>query len=333
MNKVAMSHEKENLAAGRLGTPGPQSGKAGRGKKAQNSYGVGRLGITPEDQAPPAPAPPPEPTPPPKPEKTEPKPGRTVSHAEVARILEPDRIALTRRGPSRKSPSGYCEQPPFGPRPGDHDKGRRRALIIAAVGGLMAVLLIVAFWASRGEESAPQSAQADPPPAPAVVPAPPVAPTGRDTRDLTNRFYKPSRQTPARDDSVAGPWMPTPPDRPADSYPIPDGFQDPSASSAPPAPPEPAPPAPAATQPAIIAPTGIEVTGILRGFGTPSAIINNHHVRVGESINGAKLLRIGEFAVEVEYEGKTFEIGVTSSSTPPAPPADEDPEEAPKDAE
>jgi len=106
-----MSHDNDNLAAGRLGTPRPDSATSGGGKRAKTNYGFGRLGITPEQAHDPAAEPPPAPA---KGEKDESapatppaqRPGQTVSRAEIARILEPDRAALTSSASSGRGQGG-----------------------------------------------------------------------------------------------------------------------------------------------------------------------------------------------------------------------------------
>ncbi|KPK78912.1 MAG: hypothetical protein AMJ81_14450 [Phycisphaerae bacterium SM23_33] len=87
-----------------------------------------------------------------------------------------------------------------------------------------------------------------------------------------------------------------------------------------------------------VSPAGIQVSCIMRGPSGPVAIINNRLLGVGKTIDKAKIVRIEEFGVEIELEGRRFLIGVSSpgSSAPPQLEPAEDkpaPTTAPADAE
>ncbi|GAG45486.1 unnamed protein product [marine sediment metagenome] len=73
---------------------------------------------------------------------------------------------------------------------------------------------------------------------------------------------------------------------------------------------------------------GIKVSGIMRGLGGPVAIINNRFIAVGKTIGKAKVVRIGQFSVELEIDGERFLIGVSAPSTY-EPPREEPAEDKP----
>ncbi|MDY7009633.1 MAG: hypothetical protein SVV80_02635 [Planctomycetota bacterium] len=58
---------------------------------------------------------------------------------------------------------------------------------------------------------------------------------------------------------------------------------------------------------------GIELGGIMRGSDGNFAIINKRFVRVGQTVNNAKIIRIGDHSVEIELKGKRYLIGISSS--------------------
>ncbi|MHC4715596.1 MAG: hypothetical protein ACYS5V_01385 [Planctomycetota bacterium] len=323
-----MSQDKDNLAAGRLGTPSSKGGKRSRRRGGRPSnYGVGRLGIISSDQDEPSPVEPPKPEPP-KPEPSKPEPPKqkasSVSAEQMARIFDGEPEVTQHPSSTRRSDGSYYELP-FGRRRSERDGGRKRALLVAALGAMLAILLIVGFWASRGDDAAPEAARADQAPTVRQVPAPPARPTHPDTRHLAARPRRPDRPRPDRDPGKL--WIPPPPaetdpSRPSNAHRIP-----PEVARRRPAPARDAWPTAPANRPAaptVVTPTGIEVNCIMRGFGKPAAIINNRLVEVGETIEGAKLVSVGEFAVEVELKGKRFQIGVTSSGAPPSAPQPEE---------
>ena len=50
----------------------------------------------------------------------------------------------------------------------------------------------------------------------------------------------------------------------------------------------------------------------MQGPSGPAAIINGACVTIGDTLNGAKIIAIGQFAVEVEYTGHRYFIGVSA---------------------
>jgi len=61
-----------------------------------------------------------------------------------------------------------------------------------------------------------------------------------------------------------------------------------------------------------VAPAGLQLVGIMRGSDGWVAIINNRTVKVGMTIAKAKVIRIGQFSVELERDGRRFQIGVSA---------------------
>ena len=73
----------------------------------------------------------------------------------------------------------------------------------------------------------------------------------------------------------------------------------------------PAPAMPSASQPATVEPEkpkppALKLGGIMRSGGVARAIINNHLVAAGDEIDGARVVKIGKYTVEVEWDGQTF---------------------------
>ena len=71
---------------------------------------------------------------------------------------------------------------------------------------------------------------------------------------------------------------------------------------------EPAPSAFAAPPPAVPAGTRFTLSGILMGPGGTAAIINDHSVRAGETIDGARVLRIDRFSVVLDVAGRQLTL-------------------------
>ena len=61
------------------------------------------------------------------------------------------------------------------------------------------------------------------------------------------------------------------------------------------------------------------------------AIINNRCVGVGKTVRNAKVVRIGDFWVELEHEGRRFVVGVSAPKGAVAPADEALPEQAPAD--
>lgn len=75
------------------------------------------------------------------------------------------------------------------------------------------------------------------------------------------------------------------------------------------APPAPAAPEPAAKQPASkFDPNRLHLSGVMHSLDGGTAIINGAFVKVGQSIDGATVIRIDQYTVELEADGQRFFI-------------------------
>ncbi len=96
--------------------------------------------------------------------------------------------------------------------------------------------------------------------------------------------------------------------------------------------PQDADPEPAARKVATITPAppqlGFRLSGIMRGSDGRIAFINNRSVKVGQTINGAEVVHIGDFSVEVELKGQRYLIGISSPQPEKTPDEDEDEDES-----
>ncbi|MCK4624668.1 MAG: hypothetical protein KAV00_05100, partial [Phycisphaerae bacterium] len=71
---------------------------------------------------------------------------------------------------------------------------------------------------------------------------------------------------------------------------------------------------------------GLRLGGIMRGADGKIALINNRSVKVGQTVNNAKVVHIGDFSVEVELDDKRYRVAI--SSPPPEKTWDEDEDES-----
>jgi hypothetical protein len=53
-----------------------------------------------------------------------------------------------------------------------------------------------------------------------------------------------------------------------------------------------------------------KLTGVLRGPDGATAIINGNFYSVGQTIDGAKVTRIGRYTVDLEIEGRRISLGM-----------------------
>jgi len=62
-----------------------------------------------------------------------------------------------------------------------------------------------------------------------------------------------------------------------------------------------------------LAPPEIRLTGVVRGLGSRAvAIIDGHFIPEGNTYKGSRVVRIGNFSVEMEYQGQHYLIGFTT---------------------
>ena len=74
------------------------------------------------------------------------------------------------------------------------------------------------------------------------------------------------------------------------------------------------PPKDADVQQYVSAPAGLKVTGIVQLANGKYANINGYFVTIGEVVEGARVVRILDFAVEMERDGDYFLVGVNSQA-------------------
>ena len=65
-------------------------------------------------------------------------------------------------------------------------------------------------------------------------------------------------------------------------------------------------------------PPGIVLSGIIQQSGQSFASINGRFVKVGQSVEGAKVIKIGPYAVEMELDGERFRLTFGAGPPPPA---------------
>ena len=66
-------------------------------------------------------------------------------------------------------------------------------------------------------------------------------------------------------------------------------------------------------------PPGYRLTGIIKTPSGRFANVNGAFVTVGHIINGARVVKISDFAIEMELNGRRFPLGITSAPPPPPP--------------
>ena len=210
---------------------------------------------------------------------------------------------------------------------------RRIQAAVAAVG----LLAAVAIWAVfSGPKPAPRTAAAD------VGLQKPVAASPEPVTPATSSVRRPQPTTPP---ITLAPRDPTPrPPRkpaasPAEQPPAPNHSsrsvmelansilrrgQRPVPTRAPQATPTPTySPQPAPATPRYIErPPGFRVSGIMRMPAGRFANINGRYVAAGEYVNGARVVEIREFVVEMERSGERFLLGVSGPAPAPTAPTE-----------
>ncbi len=325
--------QKGLMLAGRLGMPGrgtPVPDKS-------SSYGINRLGISADaDRGP-------EPFDPSPHDPTKAKPQQRTDVLEERADSEyrdlPEMLAAARP-----------------PRP------RIPAAMAVAVGGGVVLVLVFLGWLCFGGSDTPESAAASvaaQPQAPSVAqaesaqdkPARPAGPAHGGSHERAAKYDHPlsTPLRPARIDfagragsalrpSAARPSpgraRPRPADHELGGY-VADASRRPKPVPAskpttqnPAEKPAKKPP----TQPEPIlhsGPPDLLVSCIMRGLGGPTAIINGVPVSEGDTVKGVKVVRIGDFSVEVEHNGQRFLLGTSTPRTQTPRRNDTDEEDAP----
>ena len=331
-------------AAGRLGrlseaagTPLPEGGPR------KSNYGTRRLGLVLE---------------------TDDEPARSPRGAHSQALREPPPGPPTGSSISPQPQPDGAEQPPpdeadrQSPQPRSRSNRRRTSLLIGAgLATVAAALAVVALWAGGTDETTPQMASASPgTSAPARQPAA-VHESKAQQHAPREALPQPQGHSPERTASAeAGP---PPRERPAPARPKPRPAgarrrgslsrmilaralrmlaprprpvrSVPTARLVPPAPrpvTPPAPPKPAAKRPPAparkVSPPELRLSGIMRGPDGHMAIINDRFVSEGSLIEGARVVRIDDFTVQIDYRRERFVLGVSSPKPRRAGPAEEE---------
>ncbi len=332
-----------NLVAGRLGRPSAsQSPESPRGHGS--TYGVRRLGIVlsqPEEPA-----------------------GPLETLQPEAFIVPPEAVAPAATDDALYSPPPEPAATTEAYYDSDDDAfeaRRKKMLVLIGSGGAALVgCVLLVLWLCAGGASSPQAATAveetalppkplvsPPAPAPRSTGSNPPAPalaarrTDPPRRSATpSRAVQHARRLAAR--STLRPPRPAPKTSPAPVRRRRPPPPEPARRVTPPPkkkpvvvakPPDPPPPAP--VDEPVSLPEGIELSCIMSGLRGRIAIISNRAMRVGKSFKGVKVVKIGDFSVEVEYKGKPFNLGIATPAPPPTPdpPAEDDDPPAEEPAE
>lgn len=170
------------------------------------------------------------------------------------------------------------------------DAGRRLRIVpvVLALAAAGVAGFLFAQWASRPKPLAATSV-ANVPSAPSETPAPPTV----AARTLPPATYAAPYVPPAGSAQAAAPAA-----RPRSSAPV-EPAAEPRARSA--AAPTPAPLAP-------VVPT-FTLQAVTQQDGQPVAIVNGQLVRVGDLVEGARVVRIDADAVELDRDGRRIVIG------------------------
>jgi hypothetical protein len=64
----------------------------------------------------------------------------------------------------------------------------------------------------------------------------------------------------------------------------------------------------------IVTPPMLTVQGLIWGTGLPQAIINNKVLKVGDIIEGCKIVSIEKEGISIFYQGRPFNIGAPASA-------------------
>jgi len=201
---------------------------------------------------------------------------------------------------------------PAGRSPGGGRGGLRAALILATF--VIAGVGLMTYLSLPTEDKPPASVQAEPTPSAGAGKADPAGHTthaepGR--RAITPSRQRPQALFPYRNlllKTLAEMQRQSRAMRPPRHQPQPGQPQPPSP------PPEMGPgptiPPPVTTRPAVEpAPTaGLRLGGILQSGNEAHALINNHLVKVGDEIDGARVVAIGKYHVVLEKDGKRITL-------------------------
>ncbi len=313
-----MEKKKNNPVEGRLSIPSPTgTGPHAKFTKRNTNYGVERLGITSDAE----------------PKTEEPvwelseKPKPPAPHTVV---VEPITILPASKEVPRQAESpeamGTKHRYSISSKLSEYKSilGRRKIKTILLFAGIPVIVLTLLLWLCiGGEETVPQSASATHVTKVASKTEPkmnPASPTAEKMRQHPESGRAISAATPAR--STLREIF----NLLAETKPAPETTAAVPAQAAPP--PKPDKPQDADPEPVVkkvpiiaVAPAwlGFKLSGIMRGPKGRTAFINNRPVRVGQTINDAKVVHIGDFSVEVELKGRRYLVGISSPPSERAP--------------
>ena len=303
-----MDKQKTIDITGRLGQPSPSGRATAQHARSEGThYGKDRLGISTDLDVP---------------AQTDSTAPRSALQAYTPDMCPAD--AQRRTVPTGEQVDKQSDLAAVPSRPA---AGRKR-IVVLVVAGVVALAAAWGLWSwLGGSSSTPQRAGATPaPPAipttpvtpkppQAVRPAPPVVPPApklpAPVEAGASRLTSPPRPAPRR----AKAWL-APSRRPKAAAP-------PSEVVTPtrPAPGEAPAPRPDEKQakPAKrfrAPPAGITLGGVASFGDQRFADINGKLLTIGDTINGATLVKIGDMHVEMEIEGEYFQVEVGGASTP-----------------
>ena len=327
-----MDKQKTIDITGRLGLPSPSGRATAQHARSEGThYGKDRLGISTDLDVPP------------RTESTAPRP--------TLQAYTPDMCPGDARRKVVPTGQQVDSQPDLAAVPSKGGSTDRKRIVILLVAGVVMVAVAWGLWTwLGGSSSTPQRAAATParpalpttpatpkppqasppvvPPAP-KPPAPAPAKAGgnqrtppRPTLRRAKAWLAPSRRLDATPKPLP---VIVPPKRPVPGQaPKPDAVKHPAAPQ-PAAPGETAEEAPAPKPPAKAAkpakrfrtaPAGITLGGVASFGDQRYADINGKLLTVGDTINGATLVKVGDMHVEMEIEGEYFQVEVGGASTP-----------------
>ena len=335
-----MKNKKPNVAAGRLGDLSLAARSSQSGGRRRASYSAKRLGIVsdsescePETQEPAveaqdvpqagaaepsAPASMPEqPLPAAEPER---RPQPVEHYASPPKAPWEDIPAAESSADDKAWPAVLRRWLPDGPRGG--------LAMAGAAACLMLVVLVLVWWFSDATMD-PQQAAAAGGARPGALSSPARDPSARKPPRINvatgARRGRPRRRplsVPRRRHIAAGKPPPSATSRPSARTPTSRPGRTVATTS------RPASAAPrrsktTSTKPAAVPPgssrpgppPAIRVSCVMKGPSGPAAIINGNCVTVGETVNGARIIAIGQFTIEVEYKGHKYLIGVSAPAS------------------
>jgi hypothetical protein len=320
-----MDKQKTIDITGRLGSPSA-SGRANaqHARSEGTHYGKDRLGISTDLDGP-------------APVDTPPRPALQAYTPDMCPTDDQRRIVPT--GEQVEKQSDLAAVPSGRSAPGS------KRVVVLAVAGAVALAAAAGVWFWLGGSSAtPQRAGATPArPAIPTTPVPPAAPKPPQAVRPAPPVVDPAPKPPAP--AKADVNLLVPPPRPAarrakawlapsrrpkagDSLPKPPARPAPGEAPKPveietPKPPKPEAPPKAADEkkekPAKkfrAPPAGIALGGIASFGDQRFADINGKFLTIGDTINGATLVTVGDMHVEMEIEGEYFQIEVGGASAP-----------------